>query len=99
MAATSSSQDLAHEDLDYIRQKTDLNTDRIFDFYKTFLSKYNNGYVSRDEFSEIMTRLIVDDKSSQEHADPEKLKMCEILFDICDKDDNGFIDFKVKLIS
>jgi Ca2+-binding EF-hand superfamily protein len=95
-ATTASSQLDAH-DFYFIKNNTQLNTNAILDFYKTFLSKFNNGCVNREQFGEILHRLvIVDDEDKKLEA--EKMKMCELLFDICDKDDNGFIDFKEYLV-
>jgi Ca2+-binding EF-hand superfamily protein len=94
-------------DFHFIKSNTQLNANSIFEFYKTFLSKYNNGHVNREEFTEILQRLVIVDESSfsskakseqQRKLEAEKRKMCEILFDICDKDDNGLIDFKEYLV-
>ena len=93
-----SGNNLTANDLNFIKNNTKLNSNSIFDFYKTFLSKYNNGCVNREEFSEILQRLIIADGVNDEKLENEKKIMCEIIFDLCDKDDNGFIDFKEYLV-
>lgn len=95
-------------DLDYIQENTNLSLQRILDFYRTFLSKYNNGYVNRQQFIDIIKKLFIDNNNntntpdvSKPQDDPngdEKIAMCERLFDVCDHDDDGNIDFKEYLV-
>lgn len=92
---------LNENDLNYIRERTSLSSTRIFEYYKTFLSKFNNGNVDRKEFNEIAKKLIIHNLKNDEnktYIDTQLLAMCERLFDICDKDENGSIDFKEYLV-
>lgn len=93
--------DLNQTDLDYIKENTNLSLQKILDFYKTFLSKYNNGNVNRHEFVDIIKKLFIDKNNNSPDNDPNlnaKLAICERLFDICDQDDDGSIDFKEYLV-
>ena len=79
-------------DFSYIEKNTSLNLDSIKDFYKKFLQKYTNGCVNREEFNSVLKCLIVNYKDEDEN---ERLLMSNRLFDICDQDEDGYIDFKV----
>lgn len=102
MSLTDGTEDLNANDLSYIQENTNLSLQKIIDFYKTFLSKYNSGYVNRQQFIDIIRKLFIDkNNNSRCNEDPnssEKLAMCERLFDICDHDDDGNIDFKEYLV-
>lgn len=102
MSLTDGTEDLNPNDLSYIQENTNLSLQKIIDFYKTFLSKYNNGYVNRQQFIDIIRKLFIDkNNNARYNEDPnssEKLAMCERLFDICDHDDDGNIDFKEYLV-
>lgn len=92
---------LDQTDLNYIKENTNLSLKSILDYYKTFLSKYNNGCVNREQFTEIIKKLFIETNNGTDSNDgklKEKLSMCERLFDICDQDDDGFIDFKEYLV-
>lgn len=88
---------LDQTDLKYIKDKTNLSFQKILDFYKTFVAKYNNGFVNREQFIDIIKRLFIDNNKDDDNS-KEKLAICERLFDICDQDDDGSIDFKEYLV-
>lgn len=100
ISSKDSQNDLDNDDLRYIKERTNLSFQRILDFYRTFLSKYNSGYVNRQQFIDIINKLFIDknDKNERVQNSNEKLAICERLFDICDHDDDGSIDFKEYLI-
>jgi hypothetical protein len=85
------------KDLSFIQQNTNLKLDSIKDFYSKFIHKYTNGYVNREQFNVIIKRMIIDDQTASNHGqdENEKLLMSNRLFDICDIDEDGCIDFKV----
>ncbi len=95
MSAAESNLD--QSELNYLKEKTNLSLQKILDYYRQFLSKYNNGCVNRQQFVEIIKKLFID-KNNDDKNTNEKLAMCERLFDICDQDDDGTIDFKEYLV-
>ena len=46
-------------DFSFIQKNTNLNMESIKEFYKNFLKKYNNGYVNREQFNNVIKHLIV----------------------------------------
>jgi Ca2+-binding EF-hand superfamily protein len=96
---------LDETDLNYIKENTNLSLKAILDYYKRFVSKYNNGCVNREQFIDIIKRLFIENSAARDqnannddHLLKEKLSMSERVFDICDQDDDGFIDFKEYLV-
>jgi Ca2+-binding EF-hand superfamily protein len=81
-------------DFNFIQKNTNLNLSSIKDFYAKFLQKYSNGCVNREEFNSVLKSLIVNNKDEDEN---ERLLMSNRLFDICDQDEDGYIDFKVNI--
>lgn len=80
---------LRASELNFLNNNTQFNSEAILDYYRKFLSRYNNGYVNRDQFTLICQNLVF----GQENAE-EKTSMINLLFDLCDRDENGHIDFK-----
>lgn len=89
--------ELNDADLNYIKEKTNLSLCAIFDYYKKFLLRFNNGRVNREQFNEIIDKLLINDKS-QKGYHSEQLSLSERFFEMCDKDDDGYIDFKEYLV-
>lgn len=95
--------DLDNSELNMLQENTNLNPALIVSYYKMFLAKYPNGRITKSDFiQDIILKLIVDHhKLSPEcekcKIDPdlyqEKIKLSERLFDICDQDESGSVDF------
>ena len=85
------------KDFGIIQKNTNLNLDAIKEFYRSFLNKYTNGFVNREEFNSVIKNLIVN-VSTNSDDEKEQLVMSNRLFDICDVDEDGYIDFKVRIL-
>ena len=89
--------DLNQNDLSILKDKTKLNSDLIMQYFKQFLVKYPKGRIEKDEFiNEIVLKLIIDEnKAFDENVElkNEKIKLCERVFEICDQDESGKVDF------
>jgi hypothetical protein len=91
--------DLNPSELNMLRDKTHLNPNLIIDYYKTFLNKYPNGRITKVNFiDDIVLKLIINNQSSAKDTKKndlyqEKIKLSERLFDICDQDESGSVDF------
>jgi len=109
---SSPPRELDEVDLNLIEKTTNLDRNIILDYYKKFTQRYASGYISRDQFNEILKKLIfVNEDVNNNNKSPEneteqanskkekeKSEICERLFNLCDRDYNGFIDFKEYLI-
>ncbi len=92
---------LNNEDLKIIQDKTKLNRDLIMEYYKSFLISYPNGRISKQKFiDEIVFRLVIVDEKKEsikvtddDEIKNEKTKLCVQLFNICDADETGEVDF------
>lgn len=80
-------------ELNFMNKNTQFNSDTILEYYRKFLSRYNNGFVNREQFKLICKNLIIGKENEE-----EKTSMVNLLFDLCDKDENGHIDFKEYLV-
>lgn len=92
---------LSQTDIKLIERNTRLSENSILDYYIKFLSKYNNGLVNREQFNQIIKKLFISNQTNDSagKAREEGMKsMCERLFDICDHDEDGYIDFKEYLV-
>lgn len=92
--------DLNSDDLSMLKSKTKLNSNLIIGYFKQFLEKYPKGRIKKQEFiDDIVIKLIIDDtellldKKEKYEQQKEKIKLCERLFDICDQDESGAVDF------
>jgi Ca2+-binding EF-hand superfamily protein len=82
---------ISQTDLNYIETNTNYDCDKIIDFYKKFNKKCPYGYLSREDFKDIFKTL---SDSESKHED----LMLDRLFQMCDVDSNGFIDFKEYIV-
>ncbi len=87
-----------NEDLCDIEKKTKLNKTLIIEYYKKFLLSYPNGRINKQKFiDDIVFKLIIDDEKNNleksEQIKSEKVKLCLYLFNICDQDESGEVDF------
>jgi len=89
---------------DYIQKLKNItrrSSTLILNFYTSFTMRYPDGRVGKEDFIEnIVFKIIVESEnyeniSSQndEELKKEKRKLCERLFEICDQDHNGRVDF------
>lgn len=90
--------DLTQSDLSLLKNKTKLNPDLIMKYFKQFLIKYPKGRIKKDEFiNDIVINLIIEEKArstiEKKELHKEKIQLCERLFDICDQDESGKVDF------
>ena len=83
---------ISKKDLHYIEERTRYDAEKIKKFYTTFIETYPHGYVNRDEFKNIFKRL--SENESLQNKNENDDSMCDQLFQMCDVDSNGFIDFK-----
>jgi Ca2+-binding EF-hand superfamily protein len=104
--------ELDEVDLNLIEKTTNLDRQIILDYYKKFTQRYASGYISREQFNEILKKLIFvnedvnnnnksvpnETEQTESKREREKSEICERLFNLCDRDYNGFIDFKEYLI-
>ena len=92
---------LSENELNQIVTQTKKNSNLVINYYKRFLIKFPNGYINKQEFSEIISKLIIDDQNNLEESNEDKqlkIELCKQIFDLCDCDDNGKIDFKEYVI-
>lgn len=77
-----------------------LNKNRIIDFYKRFLKRYPDGLIKKSEFDVINKKiLITNQKVKQEDKNQiNEDDLCKLMFDLCDTDSSGYIDFQEYLI-
>ena len=85
---------ISQTDLDYVEKFTKYNCEKIKKIYKSFIQKYPYGMVSRDEFKDIFSNL---NETNEKCSNDEDL-MGDRLFQMCDIDSNGFIDFKEYIV-
>lgn len=90
--------DLNQNELDLLKDKTKLNQELIRGYFKQFLEKYPKGRINKKEFiNEIVFKLIIEDKAGQSEdlvqRSQEKIKLSERLFNVCDQDESGKVDF------
>ena len=90
--------DLNHKDLELLKDKTKLNQELIRTYFKQFTEKYPKGRINKKEFiNEIVFKLIIEDTPNGNEdlakRSLEKIKLSERLFDICDQDESGKVDF------
>jgi hypothetical protein len=89
--------DLNKDDLSILEDKTKLNKDLIMKYFKQFLKKYPKGRIKKDEFiNDIVVNLVIEEKCADHESveqKKEKIKLCERVFDICDQDESGKVDF------
>jgi Ca2+-binding EF-hand superfamily protein len=62
------------------------------DYYNRFLQRFPNGYINKQEFNDIVSKVVIDEQNAQDSE--LKIYLCKRIFDFCDKDENGTIDFK-----
>ncbi|RNA28555.1 Neuronal calcium sensor 2 [Brachionus plicatilis] len=84
---------LRTSELNFMNQNTQFNSRTILEYYRKFLCRYNNGLVNREQFRLICENLIIGKDDAE-----EKMSMINLLFDLCDKDESGYIDFKEYLV-
>lgn len=103
-SSTTEQNKLNIEDLKFIKRNTNINQKKILENYESFLKRYSNGVVNREEFNKLIKQLLIIDlpdqlnEKEQKEIEKEKFELCERLFDICDIDDDGYIDFKEYLV-
>ncbi len=89
--------DLNQADLIILKDRTKLNPDLIMKYFKEFLKKYPKGRIKKEEFiNDIVLNLVIEENSAgceNNEVKKEKIKLCERLFDICDQDESGKVDF------
>ena len=87
---------LDKNDLSAIEKLTKLNPNLILDYYKQFERKYPTGFINLKQFNDLIGKLLIVDKTdpSDLEKNEEKIKVSERLFEMCDQDENGCIDFK-----
>ena len=100
MTATQMNElNLHQSDLNKIESITKFKTNSIIQYYKQFLTIFPNGRISKQKFiDEILFKLIVEEKNkdsiqNEDEIRNEKIKICTRLFDICDQDESGEVDF------
>ena len=95
----SPSQDEINRDyLKRLKYITKRNSSVIVDYYTSFKLKYPEGRINIDEFNDIVYKLIADDEvfpecHGKEENRSERIRICTRLFDVCDVDEDGKIDF------
>ena len=95
----TSNSKIPQSDLDYVEKYTRYNCDKIKKIYKKFIQKYPYGMVSREEFKDIFKNLNeTDNQDTANKNDSNEDLMTDRLFQMCDIDSNGFIDFKEYII-
>ena len=82
----------------HMKKTTRRSSEFVLDYYKTFLRTYPNGRINKEEFIDnIVSKLIIDEDGSESKGlatnKSEKLTLCERLFEICDQDETGRVDF------
>lgn len=88
--------ELSEHDINQIVLRTKLNSNLIMDYYQRFKKRFPEGYINKEEFNEIALKIIVNDETSNDSDEEKALKadLCKRIFDLCDCDDNGSVDFK-----
>lgn len=90
------------EYLNKMKDITRRNSSLILNYYSLFILRYPDGRVTKEEFVEnIVYRLISEgekfdeeiNKNAIDEINREKIRLSERLFDICDKDEDGKVDF------
>ncbi|CAF0944679.1 unnamed protein product [Brachionus calyciflorus] len=84
---------LKSSEIDFINDKTKYHSSQIIDYYRKFLYRFNNGMIDREQFTQVSENLFLG-----QNADNEKSSIINLLFDLCDIDNNGYIDFKEYLV-
>ena len=93
--------DKIHQEyLNKMKDITRRNSSLILNYYSMFILRYPDGRITKEEFVEnIIYRLISESEEKDNNSDScnvnnkEKISLSERLFDICDKDDDGKVDF------
>lgn len=87
---------LSEDDINQIASKTKLNSSLIMDYFQRFNKRFPNGYLNKQEFNEIALKLMIKNEITVESDEEKnsKLDLCKRIFDLCDCDYNGKIDFK-----
>jgi len=77
---------LSQEDIDFIVANTDLKQDKIVEWYTQFRKACPQNKLDKEKFIQFFSMLIPGNNEN-EHS------FCEAIFQACDTDSNGFIDF------
>jgi Ca2+-binding EF-hand superfamily protein len=90
---------LSINDIDYIKNNSQLkNSKEILDFYKKFITVYPNRKLSLQDFNSVVKRLIPTNENEKRDNSNVTEQFVKILFDMCDRDESGSIDFKEYMV-
>ena len=99
------SNNLNKDDLTFLRNKTNINQNLILEYYEKFAKKFPSGQVSRSQFESLIKAMLIvnfsqgnDSTDDSKEIETKKLDMCDRMWNICDHDEDGYIDFKEYLV-
>ncbi len=89
---SSAKTDLSEQDIEFIMANTDFSKEKIIEWHAEFIKVCPQNKLDKEKFIQFYSKLIPGDNSSER-------SYCEAVFQACDTDSNGFIDFAEFLLA